>query len=408
MTGKSEATFIGDTGSAGRGFLAAAQSRIVSRLVPGIAAGRLVIELPSGARIERSGAAPGPDVSLSIHNARALLRTALGGDLGFAASYLDGDWSTPDLLRLFELVMLNESALRRSPLSSRVAARLRHGARRNTRRGSRRNIAEHYDLGNDFYRPWLDEGMTYSAALFEGDETLEEAQQNKIARVADLLDLAGGENVLEIGCGWGALAEHLVRVRGCRLMGVTLSSEQLAYARERLSPEIAAGRADIRLQDYRDIGGRFDRIVSIEMFEAVGEAYWSGYFRKLAKHLAADGTAVLQVITIAEDRFERYRRSPDFIQRYIFPGGMLPTRSNLRRLAADAGLRIGAEIPFGEGYARTLAEWRTRFRKAWPTLQLMGFDERFRRMWEYYLAYCETGFVAGSTDVVLLQLKHAG
>ncbi|MCX7305984.1 MAG: cyclopropane-fatty-acyl-phospholipid synthase [Hyphomicrobiales bacterium] len=378
----------------------------LSRVIPPISAGRLLVELPSGGSIERAGALPGPDVVVSIHRWRALARLAASGEAGFASSYLDGDWSTADLARLFDLVIVNEAELQlESNFIARMFARLRHGSRRNTRKGSRRNIAEHYDLGNDFYRPWLDESMTYSAALFDGVETLEDAQRNKIDRVADLLDLKGGEQVLEIGCGWGALAENLVRKNMCTLTGLTLSEEQYAYATERLRQEIAAGKAEIRLQDYRDAGGVFDRIVSIEMFEAVGEAYWTTYFDTLKRRLAEGGTAVLQVITIAEERFHNYRRTPDFIQRYIFPGGMLPTKTHMHELAAAAGLRVTAQFSFGEGYSKTLSEWRTRFRAAWPRLEPLGFDDRFRRMWDYYLAYCDVGFRAGATDVTLFQMQ---
>ncbi|MEP9386148.1 cyclopropane-fatty-acyl-phospholipid synthase family protein [Mesorhizobium sp. KR9-304] len=404
MTGKSEAREINAVDAHPSGL----QARLASRLVPPIAAGRLVVEFSSGACIERVGRKPGPDVRIRLHRWRALIRFVVGGQVGFASSYLDGDWSTSDLVRLFELFMLNEECLQPPPsatLAARILARLRHGLHKNTRRGSKRNIAEHYDLGNNFYAPWLDRGMTYSAAMFDGNETLEEAQENKIRRVADFLELEGGERVLEIGCGWGALAEHLVRRRGCHVTGITLSQEQFSYACDRLRPEIGLGAAELRLQDYRDVDGRFDRIVAVEMFEAVGEAYWRIYFDALRQRLVHGGTAVLQVITIAEERFQRYKSSPDFIQRYIFPGGMLPTKAHLHELAANAGLSVTSEIAFGHGYARTLAEWRMRFRQAWPRLEPFGFDERFRRMWEYYLSYCEVGFNVNATDVVLLQLK---
>jgi len=402
MTGNSELSHAEEANDAEKGLF----GRFMTRVIPPIVAGWLVVELPSGGRIKRVGSAPGPDVSIVVHRWRALTRLAVSGEAGFAGSYLDGDWSTPDLAKLFELVIVNEAVLPlESNFISRMVARLRHGSRKNTKRGSKRNIAEHYDLGNDFYRPWLDESMTYSAALFDGVETLEDAQRRKIDRVADLLNLTGGEQVLEIGCGWGALAERIVRNYKCRLTGLTLSQEQLAFASERLRQEITEGKAEIRLQDYRDTGGVFDRIVSIEMFEAVGEAYWTTYFDTLKRRLAEGGTAVLQVITIAEERFQNYRRTPDFIQRYIFPGGMLPTKTHMHELAAKAGLRVTAQLSFGEGYSRTLNEWRRRFRAAWPNLEPLGFDDRFRRMWDYYLAYCDVGFRAGATDVTLFQMQ---
>jgi cyclopropane-fatty-acyl-phospholipid synthase len=391
---------------AGAGLLA----RLASRLVPPLKAGCLTVRLPSGARIERQGKDAGPEVTIDVHRWRTFPRLAFGGDVAFAASYLDSDWSTPDLVRLFDLFMQNESVMGQAlypALPARLLSRLRHGKRRNTRRGSRRNIAAHYDLGNDFYRPWLDQGMTYSSALYEGSETLEEAQNNKIDRAAALLDLKGGEKILEIGCGWGALAERLIRHHGANVTGITLSEEQLAYASERLRAESAAGKADMRLVDYRDVGGQYDRIVSIEMFEAVGETYWTTYFDAVRDRLKAGGVAVLQVITIAEQRFAAYRQSPDFIQRYIFPGGMLPTKTMFGELAEKSGLQLVSDFSFADGYARTLAEWRRRFRLAWAQIEPLGFDERFRRMWDYYLSYCEVGFSTGSTDVTLFKLQRA-
>jgi len=288
-----------------------------------------------------------------------------------------------------------------------MVARLRHGSRKNTKRGSRRNIAEHYDLGNDFYRPWLDESMTYSAALFDGVETLEDAQRKKIDRVADLLDLKGGEQVLEIGCGWGALAERIVRNYKCRLTGLTLSQEQLAFASERLRQEIAEGKAEIRLQDYRDTGGVFDRIVSIEMFEAVGESYWPSYFATLKRCLRPGGRACIQTIVIDDALFDRYRVGTDFIQQYIFPGGMLPSPAAFRRAAQRAGLAVVNEHAFGTDYARTLATWRERFHARLDAVRALGFDDRFVRIWDFYLAYCEAAFARRSTDVVQFTLARA-
>ena len=279
---------------------------------------------------------------------------------------------------------------------------------RNSRRGSRRNIAAHYDLGNDFYEQWLDAGMTYSSGLFSSaGETLEEAQDAKLERVIDMLGLSGGETVLEIGCGWGGLAERLMDRRDCVVTGVTLSSEQLAFARRRLRNRAQSGRCDLRLQDYRDIHGEFDRIVSIEMLEAVGEAYWPTYFKKLRNSLRPGGSAVLQVITINDARFESYRRRPDFIQKYIFPGGMLPTTQIIEHEISKAGLQLVADEFFGESYARTLEEWRLRFQKAWPEIKALGFDDRFKRTWEYYLAYCKVGFETGALNVGLYKVTRA-
>jgi cyclopropane-fatty-acyl-phospholipid synthase len=291
----------------------------------------------------------------------------------------------------------------------RLRNRLMHRMNANTKRGSRRNVTHHYDLGNGFYQRWLDAGMSYSSALFSrSDQTLEDAQAAKQARTIALLQLRGGERVLELGCGWGGLAERLVRAAGCHVTGVTLSPAQLEYAAARLRAPELRSRTDVRLQDYRDVTGCYDRIVSIEMMEAVGEAYWPAYFRTLRDRLRPGGRAVLQAITIAEDRFEDYRRRPDFIQRYIFPGGMLPTISEIRRQAAQAGLKLRSVETFGASYARTLAEWRHRFLAAWPEIQSRGFDQRFQRMWNYYLAYCEGGFRAGAIDVGLYVMDRPG
>ena len=280
--------------------------------------------------------------------------------------------------------------------------RLQHRLNANTKRGSQRNIRHHYDLGNDFYAAWLDSGMSYSSALFSADDqTLEDAQSAKQRRIMALLDTRPGDTVLEIGCGWGGLAEQLAQA-GCRVTGVTLSAAQLEYASERLKrPDT---EADLRLQDYRDVAGVFDRIVSIEMMEAVGEAYWPSYFSALHDRLRPGGLAVLQAITIDEDQFDGYRRCTDFIQHYIFPGGMLPTVTEIGRQSARAGMELLSVERFGASYARTLAEWHRRFLAAWPEIERHGFDARFRRMWEYYLSYCEGGFRAGTIDVGLYVL----
>lgn len=362
---------------------------------------------PEGATLRFAGREQGPVAELELARWRPLYRLALGGALGFAESCMDGDWSSPDLATFLEWAACNEQDIDvpggLAPF--RLMNRLLHGARRNTRRGSRRNIAAHYDLGNEFYHQWLDTGMSYSSARYtSGAETLERAQDAKIDRILDQLDLRGGENVLEIGCGWGALAEALIRQHGCRVTGLTLSEQQLAYAQQRLAASAHNGSASLRLQDYRDVDGQFDRIVSIEMIEAVGQDNWTRYFGVLRDRLKRGGLAVLQAITIEDARFESYRRSPDFIQRYIFPGGMLLTPSAVRNHVQQAGLILEHAEHFAASYARTLAEWQRRFEAAWPRIAELGFDMRFRRMWEYYLAYCQAGFRMGAIDVGLYRI----
>jgi cyclopropane-fatty-acyl-phospholipid synthase len=389
---------------------ASLSGRMMLTLLRRIAEGRLEFTTPNGEVVAHQSAVPGPDARIVLNNWRMLRRLLFGGDVGFAESFMDGDWSSPDLPSVIEFASRNQTAFGKAIEAStpaRLLNRLLHLRRANTRTGSRRNIEEHYDLGNDFYATWLDAGMTYSAALYSAPgQSLEQAQAAKLARITDLLNLSGGERVLEIGCGWGGLAEHLIRAAGCHVTGITLSPSQLSYARARLTPAELAERADLRLQDYRDTRGKFDRVVSIEMFEAVGMDYWATYFACVRDRLAAAGSAVLQVITIADAKFESYRSSPDFIQRHIFPGGMLPSTSGLRRCIADAGLVLRHEQLFGLSYAATLAEWRRRFHRAWPELSRLGFDDRFRRKWDYYLAYCEGGFRAGAIDVGLYTLAH--
>jgi cyclopropane-fatty-acyl-phospholipid synthase len=377
-----------------------------------ITVGRLTVQTPDGERLDFGGQAPGPAAALVIRRWRALPRIAIGGDIGFANGYIDGDWSTPDLVALIELAIRNEAGLGASTFGSlpvRLLHRLKHLNRRNTKRKSRRNIAAHYDLGNDFYAAWLDASMTYSAALFRpGRETLESAQAAKNDRIAELLDMKGAKTVLEIGCGWGALVEKLAGEQDCRVTGITLSTEQLAYASERVKQAGLADRASVRLEDYRNVAGAFDRIVSIEMLEAVGEEHWPRYFGVLRERLVAGGVAVLQVITIADERFEAYRRGADFIQSYIFPGGMLPSPGAIRREIERAGLELLSSETFGLDYAQTLAEWRRRFQAAWPKLHSQGLASSFKQMWEYYLAYCEAGFRTATIDVGLYRLRKAG
>ena len=376
-------------------------ARQLQRLMSQIAYGELTIVLPNNEVLYKQGDHPGPRAKIVIRRWRTLWRLMIGGELAFADAFIDGFWWTPNLMAFLEFGALNESRLQESisgSLAQRLLRRWQHRRNRNTRRGSKRNIAAHYDLGNAFYQQWLDRGMQYSSALYSRpDQPLEAAQIAKLDRVVELLDIKGGERVLEIGCGWGALMERLAP--RCDVTGITLSEAQLAFARARV------GNADVRLQDYRDVPESYDRIVSIEMIEAVGESYWPTYFAKLRNALTQGGTVLLQGITIAEDRFDKYRNQPDFIQRYIFPGGVLPTVEIIRREAARAGLELVAHQPFGLSYARTLAAWRERFLDAWPKIAPLGFDASFRRMWEYYLCYCEVGFRNGAIDVGFYTLK---
>ena len=383
--------------------------RLARLLLSRIRIGRLTIVTPSGFRLSSPLREPGPDAVLELHRWRTLRRLLLQGDIRFAMSYMDGDWTSPDLPALVELAARNAPTLYAAidgNLVSRLANRLRHRLNANTRAGSQRNITFHYDLGNDFYAAWLDPGMTYSSALYAtGQESLADAQTAKQDRAVALMGLTGRERVLEIGCGWGGLAERIAATTGCHVTGLTLSPAQLAHATDRLRAAGLERQTDLQLRDYRDETGTYDRIVSIEMLEAVGESYWPSYFGALGDRLRAGGVAVLQGITIAEDRYEAYRACTDFIQHYIFPGGMLPTQAEMRRQAEAAGLVQRSVETFGDSYARTLAEWRRRFHEAWPEIERQGFDTRFRRMWDYYLAYCEGGFRSGAINVGLYVME---
>lgn len=372
-----------------------------------LACGALTLVLPNGERAEFDSRAPGPRAELAIHRWRVVWRSVLRGDLGFAESFIDGDCTSPDIAKVVELFARNKVMLDRMAgwVPVHMLNRLIHRRRANTKRGSRRNIVAHYDLGNDFFEHWLDKGMTYSSALYlRADQTLEAAQVAKLDKIVGDLAPAPGMNVLEIGCGWGSLAERIVAA-GCTLTGLTLSPSQQAYAQRRLSG--FGDAATVRLQDYRDVRGTFDRIVSIEMLEAVGRAFWPVYFQTIRERLARDGRAVLQVITLDDSRYDGYRDQVDFIQRYVFPGGMLPSPTIMREQIAAAGLKLKSVFNFGDSYGRTLAEWSRRFQVTLPQIEASGFDQRFQRLWAYYLAYCEGGFRAGLLDVGLYTLTHA-
>jgi cyclopropane-fatty-acyl-phospholipid synthase len=378
-----------------------------------IAVGRLEVVLPGGGRRVFEGKQTGPTATLIFNHPRAARRLLFGGNVGFAEAYMDGDWDSPDLAALLELAARNETAFdelhygKASALAPALnwARRMWHALRANTRSGSKKNIAYHYDLGNAFYTQWLDPTMAYSSAVFEpGTGDLEAAQYTKFRRMAEKLDIRPGQRVLEIGCGWGGFATYLAREFQAKVTAITVSKEQLAHTQAKVQREGLGERVEARFVDYRDVDGRFDRIASIEMFEAVGEKYWPAYFGKLREALAPGGRAALQIITIADRFFDSYRSGVDFIQRYIFPGGMLPSNEALAREYERAGLKLDRQEFFGLDYARTLAEWNRRFQARWHEIEKLGFDRRFKRMWEFYLAYCEAGFRSRATDVTQIAL----
>ncbi|MBS0296026.1 MAG: class I SAM-dependent methyltransferase [Proteobacteria bacterium] len=375
------------------------------------AQGVLEIITPDGLSIPIRGPDGGPEGRLVVRDYRFVGRVLSGGAIGFAEGYMAGEWDTPDLSRLLETLSLNLSRLHGliegNPLV-RLANRIGHLMHRNSREGSKKNIHAHYDLGNGFYEKWLDPSMTYSSALYaKPGQTLTAAQRNKYAALARSMGLQRGQTVLEIGCGWGGFAEFAAKEVGAKLTGITISQAQYEYARKRLFDKGLAEKADIRLIDYRDVEGEFDRVASIEMFEAVGEEYWPAYFAKVRDVLKPDGRAGLQIITIRDELFASYRASTDFIQKYIFPGGVLPSEQRLKQETDAAGLNWGQINRFGVDYADTLAEWGVRFQKAWDEIAPLGFDERFRRLWAFYLSYCEAGFRTGRTNVIQLELAKA-
>ena len=376
------------------------------------ACGRLTLRFPDGLQRRLEGRLAGPEAVLEIRSYRFAGRVLRGGDIGFAEGYMAGEWDSPDLALLLQSLADNYDHLRRlfdgNPLVN-AAHWLGHRLARNTRRGSRRNIHAHYDLGNAFYASWLDETMTYSSARFDRpSQPLAEAQTAKYVALAEQMGLRSGHSVLEIGCGWGGFAEFAARDVGAAVTGITISREQYDFARRRLFEAGLADRAAIQLVDYRDIEGRFDRVASIEMVEAVGREYWPTYFRKIRSVLRPGGIAGLQVITIRDDLFDDYEARTDFIQKYIFPGGTLPSVKELAPVVSAAGLEWRGAERFGQDYARTLSCWSRSFEAAWPGIRRVGpgFDERFRRLWRFYLAYCEAGFRSGRTDVVQLTLQR--
>lgn len=378
-------------------------TRILRNILGRIDAGRLTLETGDDL-IVFEGVRDGPDAHMRVHSpTRFLARVWLHGALGIGESFVAGEWDSDDLSEALESLALNEPCFGR-PSRPNALARLRvlleHRRRKNSPRGSQRNIEAHYDLGNAFYRTWLDDSMTYSAAIFSHeDECLGDAQHRKYATILDRLELKQGDRILEIGCGWGGLAIEAAR-RGAHVTGLTLSREQLDFARKRIADVGLSDNITLRLQDYRDVREQFDHVVSIEMFEAVGKEYWPAYFEAVADALKPGGRAALQVITIDPEWYHQYLKTPDFIQRYVFPGGMLPTMDIFSELAETAGLCVADLKFYGSHYARTLKRWHQRFLAALHQVEELGYDQRFQRIWRYYLSYCEAGFRAGRIDLM--------
>ncbi|MBB3065783.1 SAM-dependent methyltransferase [Limibacillus halophilus] len=373
--------------------------------------GRLHLTLPSGHRQTIKGQEPGPDADLQIFQSSFFRRLFTSGANGFAEAYIAGECDSSDITTFLKLIAVNHEEIEQQLEGrrwSRVAERVIHLLRPNSRFGAKQNIRAHYDLGNAFYQTWLDNSMTYSSAIFERqDMTLEQAQEAKYKHLAATAGIERGHSLLEIGCGWGGFATWAARELQCDVTAITISKAQHDHVAERLQREGLGNRVKVLLQDYRDTHGFFDRIVSIEMFEAVGEAYWPHYFSTVRNNLKPGGRAGLQIITIADQVYDQYRRGADFIQRYVFPGGMLPSITALREQIDRAGLAWQDSKSFAEHYATTLSRWHERFDLAWPQISGYGFDERFRRLWKFYLAYCEAGFSTGRIDVRQISLARS-
>ncbi len=373
--------------------------------------GAISVTLPGGQRFDFVGTEPGPKADLVIRSPRLIKRMLMGGTLGLAEGYMAGDWTSKDVMTLIRVGEMNRSILGPLDQGGRLMRALQwcvHVFRANTKRGSRKNIQAHYDLGNDFYRLWLDPSMTYSSAIFhEPDQDLHSAQINKYDAILEILKPTDASHILEIGSGWGGFAQRAAQQTGCRVTSITLSQAQLEKAQARTQQAGLSDQVTFKLQDYRDVRGQYDAIASIEMFEAVGEQFWPGFFAAVHDRLHPHGIAAMQVITIRDELFAAYRKSVDFIQRYIFPGGMLPSPTAFKQSAESAGLELKSQVFRGLDYAKTLAFWDEAFQNKREDVKALGFDDRFIRMWHFYLAYCEAGFRQKTIDLMQVGLRRA-
>jgi cyclopropane-fatty-acyl-phospholipid synthase len=382
--------------------------KVGGRLLPADVKGSLEITLPSGKVMLLGKRGTGFDADLQLRNYKIIWASVRRGQLGFFERYMAGDIESKNSTTLFRFYLQNRAAMDRASngfFFSSLLDKYWHKNRENTREGSKENISAHYDLGNAFYETWLDDTMSYSSAVFDGSgNSLEAAQRHKIHKVMQAAEVEAGKSYLEIGCGWGGVAEETAKL-GASLRGITLSREQLEFANARMERQGLSDKSELVFEDYRDTKGTFDGIMSVEMIEAVGEAHWPAYFKTLFDRLKPGGVAAIQGITILEENYDAYRNGVDFIQRYVFPGGMLLTKDIMREQTAKAGLLFERMECFGLSYAKTLANWRDRFEAAWPKIKPLGFDERFRRMWSLYLSYCEAGFAEGVIDVGIYKLR---
>ena len=380
----------------------------VFKMLTNMEHGRLDITLPDGRTFRAEGTKPGPVAQVDVHDDDVFARLIREGELGFSDAYLDGHWSTPDLRSFMDVVHLGSETVYdgfTGKFLVQAYERLRFWLHRNNRAQAKKNISYHYDLGNDFYGLWLDETMTYSSAIFEtGQESLEKAQTAKYASLVDEMGAKPGDHILEIGCGWGGFAEYAAKERGLRVTCLTISQEQFKYAKERIEKAGLSDLVEFKLQDYRDEQGQYDGIASIEMFEAVGQKYWPVYFETVRERLKPGAQATLQIITVGDHRWDYYKNGVDFIQKYIFPGGMLPSPSILRQQIDQAGLSVVKSKEFGKSYDLTLRRWYETFNDKWDQIAEMGFDERFRRMWNYYLTACGAAFDTSNCDVTQITI----